>query len=164
MQPFAQFLLRLHHCPCQQHVWKTNAAQLQTDKWKGMKAEAAVIRMRSDVCVCTFLSGKWWRLSRRLKSLCSLWMEVAVKTNNTRGKSCLRWTTATCLGPRTFSDVTLDKCEWTRVETVNWCNIDEWKSHVAYRDPDHTHTGLVLLKPPHLHINLKKRSEQENTI
>ncbi len=30
----------------------TNAAQLQTDKRKGMKAEAAVIRMRSDVCVC----------------------------------------------------------------------------------------------------------------
>lgn len=80
------------------------------------------------------------------------------KLTTLAGKSCLLWTIATCLGPRTFSDV--EKSEWTRVETVN-CNIQVWKSHVAYRDPDHTHTGLVLLKPPHTYTSTWRREVNE---
>jgi len=128
-----------------------------------MKFDAAVIRMRSDVCVHSWTENDGdypdaWRAWAR----CG-W-RWPWKLTTLTGKSCLLWKIVTRLDPWTLSDV--GKSEWIKAETVNCCNIQVWKSHVAYRDPDHTHThtGLVLLKPPHIHINLKKRSDRENKI
>lgn len=144
MQPLCQF--RFTPSTTHQQKTKKNAGCIlhnYTDrKRKGMKFDAAVIRMRSDVCVHSWAENDGdypdaWRAWARYG-----WRWTWKLTPLT-GKSCLLWKIVICLDPWTFADV--GKSEWIKAETVNWCNIQVWKSHVAYRDPDHTHTHIHTL-------------------
>lgn len=138
MQPLCQFRFP----PSSTRLKQTNKKQKTPNIYSITKEERNEIRRGCDTHaqwrVCTFLSGKWWRLSRSLKSLCSLWMEVAVKTNNTCGEKLF------ALEVRHLSRALDIFRRWKKASghglRLNWCNIQVWKSHVAYRDPDHTHT------------------------
>lgn len=68
-------------------------------------------------------------------------MEVAVKTDTLAEKLFAR-DIAIRLRLRTFSDV--GKSDRTRLEAVIWCDIEVCNSHVAHRDPDHTHWPSTL--------------------